>query len=470
MSGSSANFNNIPSGNIISWVAVIVCLIAFWPVGLFLLLRKISFGAKNRSGTYSQTGPGYRQKPPVYGQYTQSGQTSSAYYARQQPGQQQQGQAQAGQQQQGQQQQGKTGGAAAAYQPFQTGGTPAVRQGMPGSASKQPNYQYNKTQAGQNKQWNVRPDTAKKPDKKQSPAKNLAVALTVLCVVLGIMGVISLASGLAALTVAGMSIANLALGGFFLVGALISGFIRGGVLHRMRRFNKYAAVICDREVVSVSEIARAAGEPVRKTRKWLQDMLDSGYYGDAAYVDNGLDSFVKSREAAERAAGAAEKARHASEAAATAEKEKSSSTENQYVTIVNELHMLCSQTSDPAICGKIERIEALTVKIFKIVEENPEKSPQIRRFMNYYLPTTLKLLRSYQTLERQGVGGENITSAKHDIERILETLASGFEQQLDNLFKADKLDISADIDVIENLMEQDGLTSNGDIMRTAGGN
>ena len=87
--------------------------------------------------------------------------------------------------------------------------------------------------------------------------------------------------------------------------------------------------------------------------------------------------------------------------------------------------MLCGQTSDPAICAKIERIEALTVKIFRIVEDTPEKAPQIRRFMNYYLPTTLKLLHSYQTLERQGIDGENITAAKQDIERILSTLADG---------------------------------------------
>jgi hypothetical protein len=63
----------------------------------------------------------------------------------------------------------------------------------------------------------------------------------------------------------------------------------------------------------------------------------------------------------------------------------------------------------------------------------------------------------------------NISAAKSDIERVLDTLAAGFEQQLDNLFKSDKLDISADIDVLENLMRQDGLTDDGNIMRTSGG-
>jgi 5-bromo-4-chloroindolyl phosphate hydrolysis protein len=131
--------------------------------------------------------------------------------------------------------------------------------------------------------------------------------------------------------------------------------------------------------------------------------------------------------------------------------------------------MLCVATSDPVICGKIQRIEDVTVKIFRLVDEKPQKAPQIRRFMNYYLPTTLKLLHSYETLEKQGVNGENISAAKNDIERVLDTLAAGFEQQLDNLFKSDKLDISADIDVLENLMRQDGLTDEGNMMRTSGG-
>jgi 5-bromo-4-chloroindolyl phosphate hydrolysis protein len=121
------------------------------------------------------------------------------------------------------------------------------------------------------------------------------------------------------------------------------------------------------------------------------------------------------------------------------------------------------------ICEKVQRIENVTVKIFRLVDEKPEKASQIRRFMNYYLPTTLKLLHSYETLEKQGVDGENITTAKNDIVRVLDTLAAGFEQQLDNLFMSDKIDISADIDVLENLMRRDGLTDDGNILKTSDG-
>jgi len=79
--------------------------------------------------------------------------------------------------------------------------------------------------------------------------------------------------------------------------------------------------------------------------------------------------------------------------------------------------------------------------------------------VSYYLPTTLKLVRSYATLEKQGVKGENILSAKQSIRNILDTLTTGYEQQLDQLFKSDAIDIAADISVLENLMQQDGLTN-----------
>ena len=80
------------------------------------------------------------------------------------------------------------------------------------------------------------------------------------------------------------------------------------------------------------------------------------------------------------------------------------------------------------------------------------------------------MLHSYETLEKQGITGENIQSAKQDIERVLDTLITGFEQQLDHLFMADMLDISSDIDVLENLMHQDGLTPESQIFKAAGGN
>ncbi|MGN1345788.1 MAG: 5-bromo-4-chloroindolyl phosphate hydrolysis family protein, partial [Eubacteriales bacterium] len=83
-------------------------------------------------------------------------------------------------------------------------------------------------------------------------------------------------------------------------------------------------------------------------------------------------------------------------------------------------------------------------------------------FMNYYLPTTLKLLESYSRIERVGVAGENMKQSKEKIENILDLLAVGFEQQVDQLFKNESIDISSDISVLEKMMQKDGLSGKND--------
>jgi hypothetical protein len=201
----------------------------------------------------------------------------------------------------------------------------------------------------------------------------------------------------------------------------------------------------------MADIARVSGTSVRVVTRDIQVMINEGYLGSEAYIDNGLSSLVLSAEAAaavRRSAGSGEEA----------QVQIDDVPENQYMAIIVELRELNATIVDIAISDKIERIEELTAKIFRIVEEDPSKLPQIRRFMNYYLPTTLKLLRSYATLEKQGIKGENITAAKQNIGRILDTLAAGYEQQLDQLFRSDAIDIAADINVLESLMQQDGLT------------
>ena len=71
-------------------------------------------------------------------------------------------------------------------------------------------------------------------------------------------------------------------------------------------------------------------------------------------------------------------------------------------------------------------------------------------------------------LERQGIEGENIDGARERIESILDKLVSGFTQQLDQLFRADALDISSDIDVLETMMQRDGLTGDGSAFAVEG--
>lgn len=121
---------------------------------------------------------------------------------------------------------------------------------------------------------------------------------------------------------------------------------------------------------------------------------------------------------------------------------------------------------DEVMTKRIDRMEAASADIFAYIAEHPEKAAEIRRFMNYYLPTTLKLLNSYDKLSRQRVKGENIQKTMFEIEGMMETIAGAFEKQLDSLFDDDALDIAADISVMESILKQEGLS--GEDMKMPG--
>ena len=90
--------------------------------------------------------------------------------------------------------------------------------------------------------------------------------------------------------------------------------------------------------------------------------------------------------------------------------------------------------------------------------EHPKKLPQIRKFLNYYLPTTLKILNAYDRMGAAGVSGENIDGTMDRIEGMMGTVVQAFDRQLDALFGDEALDISTDITVLENLLAQEGLS------------
>jgi len=280
--------------------------------------------------------------------------------------------------------------------------------------------------------------------------RGLATLLLLASIAMGIAGFVAfgrwISGGLTDVT-------DLVMGVLWLLGSGVSFFSRNIVSHRFSRYKNYNAFIGEREIIPVSDIVQVSGKSQKLVIRDLQAMINSGYFDSAAYIDNELECLVLSSDAAH-------KLRMEIKGAQDELLQVIESTDvpaDQYAANLTELREVNSLIKDEAISNKVSRLEELTGKIFKIVVENPEKQPQLRRFMSYYLPTTLKLVRSYATLEKQGVKGENIMSTKRSISDILDTLSTGFEQQLDQLFKSDAIDIAADINVLESLMQQDGL-------------
>ena len=124
---------------------------------------------------------------------------------------------------------------------------------------------------------------------------------------------------------------------------------------------------------------------------------------------------------------------------------------------ISELRRLNYNIENEKISAWIDDIENTTTKIFDVVIAHPDKLPQISKFLNYYLPTTMKLLNTYDRMGSQGVTGENISGTMKKVEETLEMVVKAFHKQLDTLFAGEALDVNADIAVMENLMKTEGL-------------
>ena len=110
------------------------------------------------------------------------------------------------------------------------------------------------------------------------------------------------------------------------------------------------------------------------------------------------------------------------------------------------------------ISNKISHMQTIVERIFERVKEYPDCADELRRFMDYYLPTTVKLLDAYEELDRQPVQGENIRNGKLEIEKTLDTLNLAFEKLLDSLFEDTAWDVATDISVLQTMLAQEGLT------------
>ena len=107
---------------------------------------------------------------------------------------------------------------------------------------------------------------------------------------------------------------------------------------------------------------------------------------------------------------------------------------------------------------KLYRLEEITKRIFEQVQKDPSKEKDLRKLMNYYLPTTTKLLNAYADLNDQPEAGENIRETKRQIEGSMDVINEAFEKLLDDLFQEQAWDLSSDLNVMKTMMAQDGLT------------
>lgn len=277
----------------------------------------------------------------------------------------------------------------------------------------------------------------------QRKAKQRHKTLTLLCACFG--GLFLLA-GLAGLPDA---LAFFDLGELFSCLAQMVG--GGGALWlgiRMDRARKLERqldrIVGSRDYIPLAELFAAAGVTTAEGRSALDSAIDHGYFGADAYIDNRTDTLVVRGQPPI--------------ATPPPQPQPDPMPEDQYARLLRQLREANDAISDPTMSSKIDRLEQISARIFALAKQDPDKQPQLKKFMDYYLPTALKLLNTYAQMAMQDVQGANISEATRSIERSMDLLVTAFENQLDKLFQADALDVSADIAALEGMLNLDGLT------------
>lgn len=284
------------------------------------------------------------------------------------------------------------------------------------------------------------------PTEEQKKAKQNHKTVTTLCT---IGGALFLFAGCSALFVDGTasipealrSLAQILGGG----AALFTG-LRMDRTHKLERL--LDKIVGDRDNIPLNELFAAAGVDAAKGRAAVESAIDHGYFGADAYIDNRTQTLVVRGPAPQPPQPKPE-----SKAAP-----KAASPEDESTRLLRQLREVNDAIPDPVMTSKIDRLEQLSTRIFALAQQDPGKKAQLQKFMDYYLPTALKLLNTYASLSEQDVQGQNITEAKQSIERSMDLLVTAFENQLDKLFQSDALDVTADIAALKGMLNLDGLT------------
>ena len=224
-------------------------------------------------------------------------------------------------------------------------------------------------------------------------------------------------------------------------GALWTGLRMDRTRKLERRLDK---IVGGRDNIPLDELFAAAGIDAAKGRTVVESAISHGYFGANAYIDNRTATLV--------VRGAAP------QPPKQPEPKPAPTPADQYAALLQQLRQANDAIPDPVMTAKINRLEAVSARIFELAKQDPGKKAQLQKFMDYYLPTALKLLNTYASLSAQDVQGENIADAKKNIERSMDLLVTAFENQLDKLFQSDALDVSADVAALEGMLNMDGLT------------
>ena len=283
------------------------------------------------------------------------------------------------------------------------------------------------------------------------------------------------------------SLAEIVLGPSVLLIPLFAGIILSATGNhyrkRYRRARKYVEILNGRGFCEIKELAEKSNQSETETRKDLRKMIQKQVFREAhrpncsfdfrnimiqkqvfreAYMDKQETCLMINRIAYDYYLQAEEslRQREMEEAKRKEQEEKMSPeilemirTGDEYIRTIREAN---DDIPGEVISEKLDRLEQVVRRIFESVKKHPEQKKEIDKFMDYYMPTTLKLVNAYREFDALEVKGENITNAMQEIENTLDTISLAFEKLLDDLFQDAAFDVSTDISVLQMMLAREG--------------
>lgn len=228
---------------------------------------------------------------------------------------------------------------------------------------------------------------------------------------------------------------------------------------RLERFRTYVSCLKNRRYVQISDLAAAVKKSEKYVRKDLEkmiamDMFPQGHVNgdqtmfvldDATYAE-----YENMRLEVERKSQfLREETKDQRQLRETVERGQ------MYISAIRKAN---DDIPGEEISEKLYRLETSVARIYTQIQKAPQKLPELRKFQEYYLPTTLKLVETYREFDGQPIAGDNIKNAKAEIEASLETIIQAFDKLFDSLFAETAMDVSTDISVLQTLLAQEGLT------------
>lgn len=266
----------------------------------------------------------------------------------------------------------------------------------------------------------------------------------------------------------GLAVAAVIMGILAVVGAVIA-VLGGRNMGHARLFDRIRRYMGTREFCKITDLADAMGKEPKKLLRALHRMIDKRMFlqghvdGAGTYLmvtDQVYDQYKQSEAQYKQR----EYDKLQSEKARMEEEKKYKADEATRRVIeegqryIEHIHLCNDKLPGEEISDKLYRLEEVVKRIFAEVKRRPELAGDLNKMMNYYLPTTSKLLDVYCQLDIQPIQGENIIKSKKEIEDSLDTINSAFERLLDSFFADTAMDVSSDISVLHTMLAQEGLT------------